>query len=104
MADAAGSSDARQYNAKSGVVVARTPLNFAPMIPSSARRTLIFLLLSILVFWAPDWLAPTAWEHDATYPLVPNLYQGLLLITGFWFGPALCKAMVAESLPRELMT
>jgi hypothetical protein len=66
------------------------------MIPSSARRTLIFLLLSVLVFWGPDWLVPTAWEHDATYPLVSNLYQGLLVIAGFWFGPALCKAMVVD--------
>jgi hypothetical protein len=76
--------------------VARTPLNCATMIPSSARRTLIFLLLSVLVFWGPDWLVPTAWAHDATYPLVSNLYQGLLVIAGFWFGPALCKAMVVD--------
>ena len=77
--------------------MARTSLNCATMIPSSARRTLIFLLLlSVLVFWGPDWLVPTAWEHDATYPLVSNLYQGLLVIAGFWFGPALCKAMVVD--------
>jgi hypothetical protein len=76
--------------------VARTPLNCATMIPSSARRTLIFLLLSVLVFWGPDWLVPTAWEHDATYLLVSNLYQGLLVISGFWFGPALCQAMVVD--------
>jgi hypothetical protein len=81
------SIEARQYNAMRGVAVARTPLNCATMIPSSARRTLIFLLLSVLVFWGPDWLVPTAWEHDATYPLVSNLYQGLLVIAGFWFGP-----------------
>ncbi|MHB1215156.1 MAG: hypothetical protein ACYCY9_09235 [Thiobacillus sp.] len=66
------------------------------MIPSSAKRTLIFLLLSVLVFWGPDWLVPTAWQHDATYPLVSNLYQGLLVIAGFWFGPALCNAMVVD--------
>jgi hypothetical protein len=76
--------------------VARTPLNCATMIPSSARRTLIFLLLSVVVFWGPDWLVPTAWQHDAAYPLVSNLYQGLLVIAGFWFGPALCKAMVVD--------
>jgi hypothetical protein len=66
------------------------------MIPSSARRTLIFLLLSVVVFWGPDWLVPAAWEHDASYLLVSNLYQGLLVIAGFWFGPALCKAMVVD--------
>ena len=43
--------------------MAITPLNCATMIPSSARRTLIFLLLSVLVFWGPDWLVPTAWEQ-----------------------------------------
>lgn len=96
MADAVGSSDARQYNAMRGVAVARTPLNCATMIPSSARRTLIFLLLSVFVFRGPDSFVPTAWEHDATYPLVSDLYQGLLVITGFWFGPALCKAMVVD--------
>ncbi len=68
------------------------------MIPSSARRTLIFLLLSIVVFWGPDWLVPTAWAHDAAYPLVSNLYQGLLVIAGFWFGPALCQAMVVDEI------
>jgi hypothetical protein len=66
------------------------------MIPSSARRTLIFLLLSVVVFLWPDWVVPTAWAHDATYLLVSNLYQGLLVIAGFWFGPALCKAMVVD--------
>jgi hypothetical protein len=76
--------------------VAGTPLNCATMIPSSARRTVIFLLLSVLVFWGPDWLVPTAWQNDATYLLVSNLYQGLLVIAGFWFGPALCKAMVVD--------
>jgi hypothetical protein len=79
-----------------GVDVARTPLNCATMIPSSARRTLIFLLLSVLVFWAPDQLVPAAWAHDTTYLLVSNLYQGLLVIAGFWFGPALCQAMVVD--------
>lgn len=76
--------------------MARTPLNCATMIPSSARRTLIFLLLSVLVFSGPDWLVPTAWQHETAYPLVSNLYQGLLVIAGFWFGPALCKAMVVD--------
>lgn len=66
------------------------------MIPSSARRTLIFLLLSVLVFMWLDWVVPTAWAHDATYPLVSNLYQGLLVFAGFWFGPGLCKAMVVD--------
>ena len=66
------------------------------MIPSSARRTLIFLLISVLVFLWPDWVIPSSWAHDATYLLVSNLYQGLLVIAGFWFGPALCKAMVID--------
>jgi hypothetical protein len=66
------------------------------MIPSSARRTLIFLLLSVVVFWGPDWLVPAAWQNDATYLLASNLYQGLLVIAGFWFGPALCRAMVVD--------
>lgn len=100
MADTAELSETRQR----GVVVARTPLNWGTMIPSSAKRTLIFPLLSVFVFWVPHCLVPTACELDATYPLISTLYQGLLVITGFWFGPALCKAMMAENLPREWVT
>ena len=64
------------------------------MIPSSPRRTWTFLLLSSLVFFAPDLLAPNSLGQDPTYLMLYSLYQGALLLALFWFGPPLCRAMV----------
>jgi hypothetical protein len=66
------------------------------MIPSTPKRTWIFLLVSSLAFWGPDYVVPSAWEHNATYLLISNLYQGALVLAWFWFGPAICKAMVVR--------
>ena len=68
------------------------------MIPSSPRRTWVFLLLSSLAFFGPGLLAPVAWEKQATYLLLSNLYQGMLVVAGFWYGPAICKALVVRAL------
>ena len=63
------------------------------MIPSSPRRTWIFLLVSSLAFYGPGFLAPAAWDKNATYLLLSNLYQGALVVAGFWYGPAICRAL-----------
>ena len=49
------------------------------MIPSSPRRTWIFLLASSLAFYAPSLLAPSAWDQNSTYLLLSNIYQVALI-------------------------
>jgi hypothetical protein len=66
------------------------------MIPSSSRRTWVFLILSSISLWGPDLMVPSAWEHAPVYLLVSNLYQSFLVVAGFWFGPAICRAMVVS--------
>ncbi len=64
------------------------------MIPSSPRRTWTFLLLSCLAFWGPDLVVPATWSKNETYLLLSTLYQGVLVVAGFWYGPAICRALV----------
>lgn len=64
------------------------------MIPSSNRRTWVFILLSSLAFWGPGLVAPSSLQHQPNYLLLSSAYQSLLVIAGFWFGPAICRAMV----------
>ena len=66
------------------------------MIPSSPRRTWIFLLASSLAFYGPNLLAPAAWDKNATYLLLLNLYQSALVVAGFWYGPSICRALVVK--------
>ncbi len=66
------------------------------MIPSSPRRTWIFLLATLLAFYGPGFLAPAAWDKNATYLLVSNIYQVALVVAGFWYGPAICRALVIK--------
>ena len=66
------------------------------MIPSSPRRTWIFLLVSSLAFYGPGLVAPAAWDKNATYLLLYNLYQGALVVAWFWYGPAICRALVEK--------
>lgn len=66
------------------------------MIPSSPWRTWIFLLVSSLAFYGPTFLAPAAWDKNATYLLLSSLYQGALVVAGFWYGPAICQALVVK--------
>lgn len=66
------------------------------MIPSSPRRTWIFLLASLLAFYGPGFFVPAAWDKNATYLLIFNLYQGALVVAGFWYGPAICRALVVK--------
>lgn len=66
------------------------------MIPSSPRRTWIFLLVSSLAFYGPELIAPAAWDKNATYLLLYNLYQGTLVVAWFWYGPAICRALVVK--------
>ena len=66
------------------------------MIPSSPRRTWIFLLASLLAFYGPGFLAPAAWDKNATYLLLSNLYQGALVVAGFWYGPAICRVLIVK--------
>lgn len=68
------------------------------MIPSSPRRTWIFLLVSSLAFFGPDFLAPAAWHEKATYLLLSSLYQGVLVVAGFWHGPLICRALVVKEI------
>ncbi|MDD5179855.1 MAG: hypothetical protein PHT15_01175, partial [Gallionellaceae bacterium] len=66
------------------------------MIPSSPRRTWTFLLISSLAFLGPYLLAPAAWDKNATYLLLSSLYQGTLVVAGFWYGPVICRALVVK--------
>jgi len=70
------------------------------MIPSSPRRTLLFLFASSLAYFGPDMVVPAAWAHRGSYLLVSAIYQGALLVAGFWFGPGICRALVL----REVVT
>ncbi|MFA5170653.1 MAG: hypothetical protein WC426_03725 [Sulfuriferula sp.] len=67
------------------------------MIPSSPRRTLIFLLLSSLAFYGPSLLSPASWDNNATYSLLSSIYQAGLVIVGFWYGPAICNALIVKT-------
>jgi hypothetical protein len=66
------------------------------MIPSSPKRTWIFLLVSTLAFYGPSWLVPAAWDKSTTYLLLFSLYQGALVVAGFWYGPAICRALAVN--------
>ncbi|NDU91546.1 MAG: hypothetical protein G3I10_02875, partial [Ferrovum sp.] len=68
------------------------------MIPSSPQRTWKFLLLSCLAFWGPDLVVPAAWSKNETYLLLSTLYQEALVVAGFWFGPAICQALVMREM------
>ena len=67
------------------------------MIPSSPRRTGIFLLLSTALFFAPDLLVPEAWARTPAYAYAYLAYQGWLVILGFAWGPGICRRLVLES-------
>ena len=64
------------------------------MIPSTPRRTWLFLLASSLAFFGPDLLAPAAWLHSVAYERLSALYQAGIVGLGFWYGPAICRALV----------
>lgn len=67
------------------------------MIPSSPRRTLIFLLLSSLAFYGPSLLSPASLDKNATYLLLSSIYQAGLVVVGFWYGPAICNALIVKT-------
>lgn len=67
------------------------------MIPSSPLRTWIFLVLSSLAFYAPILLMPADWDKNTSYVLFYNIYQGALVIAGFWYGPAICRSLVVRT-------
>jgi len=66
------------------------------MIPSSPRRTWLFLIASSLAYFGPDLLVPAAWAHTHAYLVGSALYQGMLVVLGFGFGPALCRALAVS--------
>lgn len=66
------------------------------MIPSSPKRTWLFLLLSSLAYFGPDLLVPAAWAHTPSYLALSAGYQGMLVLLGFWLGPALCRSLVVS--------
>jgi hypothetical protein len=68
------------------------------MIPSSPKRTWIFLVLSSLAFYTPVLLMPGDWEKDTSYVLFYTIYQGALVLAGFWYGPAICRSLVVRTL------
>jgi len=75
------------------------------MIPSTPRRTWLFLGISCLLYFAPDLLLPAAWSHTTRYAILSAAYQGALVLLGFGFGPALCRALlvseISEGPPRS---
>jgi Zn-dependent protease with chaperone function len=68
------------------------------MIPSSPRRTLLFILLSSLAYFGPDLLVPTVWAHGSTYVVLSAFYQSALVVAGFWLGPAICRTLVVREI------
>jgi len=68
------------------------------MIPSSPRRTWIFLGASCLLYFAPDLLLPVTWQQASLYPILSAAYQGGLLLLGFALAPAICRAMVEREI------
>jgi len=69
-----------------------------PMIPSTPRRTWLFLGASCLFYFAPDLLVPAAWSHTGIYLILSACYQGGLVLLGFAFGPAICRALVVQEI------
>ncbi len=68
------------------------------MIPSTPRRTWLFLGATCLLYFGPDLLLPEVWRQAALYPLLSSLYQGVLVLLGFGFGPAICRALVVREI------
>lgn len=68
------------------------------MIPSSPRRTLLFLALSTAVFFVPDLLVPDAWTKTSAYRLLDALYLGLVILAGFVLGPRIGRLMMTGEL------
>lgn len=68
------------------------------MIPSTPRRTWLFLGATCLLYFGPDLLLPAAWRQATVYPLLSSLYQGVLVLLGFAFGPAICRALVVREI------
>lgn len=68
------------------------------MIPSTPRRTWLFLILSSLAYFGPGLLVPAAWEHASLYLYLSAAYQGLLVVFGFVFGPALCRRLMVGTI------
>lgn len=66
------------------------------MIPSSPRRTWLFMLASSLAYFGPDLLVPAVWAHTSLYLTLSAVYQGMLVVLGFWFGPAICRALAVS--------
>lgn len=64
------------------------------MIPSSPRRTWVFLVSTLALYFAPDLVAPAAWRDSDLFLALSAAYQGVLVLLGFAFGPAICRAMV----------
>ncbi len=68
------------------------------MIPSSPRRTWLFLGITLLLYYAPDLLTPASWQQATSYAIGSAAYQGLLVVLWFAFGPAICRAMVVREI------
>jgi Zn-dependent protease with chaperone function len=68
------------------------------MIPSNPKRTWLFLGTSVLLYLAPDLLLPRAWLGASYYPLLLSGYLGGLVLLGFAYGPAICRAMVLREI------
>ena len=62
-----------------------------------------FLVLSIVAFYLPAWLLPAALQKSATYVFLNDAYQLLLVIAGFWYGPALCRALVLKRMDEGVL-
>lgn len=53
--------------------------------------------MSSLAFYGPSLLLPAEWDKHSSYLLFYDLYQGALVLAGFWFGPAICSALVVRT-------
>ena len=73
------------------------------MIPSTPRRTLLFMLWSSLAFFGPDLLVPAGWAHSSSYAVLSACYQSALVVAGFWFAPAICRALVVREITQGAM-
>lgn len=68
------------------------------MIPSTPRRTWLFLGFSLALYFAPDQLTPAVWQHTTLYLPLSSAYQGMLVLIGFGYGPAICRALVVREI------
>jgi len=68
------------------------------LIPSTPKRTWLFLLCTSLAYFGPDLLVPAAWSNSHIYIILSTCYQDALVVAGFAFGTTICRALVTHEI------